>query len=74
MLLGVGVVRNVALASSLDPMFHGGRLTPTIHLRELWQHSVAAAVLAEALAEQRARDRLAAMSMLPQSLEPAATS
>jgi HD-like signal output (HDOD) protein len=53
-ILGVSVVRNVALASSLDPMFRGGRITPTFHLRELWQHSVAAAVLAEALAEQRA--------------------
>lgn len=53
-LLGLGVVRNVAVAASLDPMFRGGRITTGFHIGELWQQSLAAAVIAEHIARQRA--------------------
>lgn len=51
-LLGLDVVRNIAVASSLDPLFRGGQIGPGFHMRELWRHSLAVALLADSIAHQ----------------------
>jgi len=50
-LLGIDVIRNVALASSVARVFRGGRLTPDFHINTLWRHSLAVAALTDALAK-----------------------
>lgn len=51
-LLGVDVIRNIALASSVSRVFRGGRLTPEFHIGTLWRHSLAVATLSEAMAQK----------------------
>jgi putative nucleotidyltransferase with HDIG domain len=56
-LLGVDVIRNIALASSVSRVFRGGRLTPAFHIGTLWRHSLAVATLTEAMAKKLAVDQ-----------------
>ena len=50
-LLGVGAIRNIAVAASLTRMFKGGRAVPGFDASALWIHSVAVGAAARRLAD-----------------------
>lgn len=49
-LLGLNAVKNIAIAASLAKLFRGGALTPDFNAKDLWSHSVGAAVASRMLA------------------------
>jgi putative nucleotidyltransferase with HDIG domain len=51
-LLGMGGIRNLAIASSVSGMFRGGELCAGFGPRDLWTHSIAVAVVARELAKK----------------------
>jgi len=51
-LLGMGGIRNLAIASSVSGMFRGGELCEGFGPRDLWTHSIAVAVVAREIAKK----------------------
>lgn len=51
-LLGVGVLRDLVVAATLDPFFRGGPAGSGLEPERLWRHSVAAASIARRLAQR----------------------
>ena len=49
--LGINVVRNMAIASSVATMFRGGDLCEGVTSRDLWQHSIAVAVASRQISQ-----------------------
>ena len=50
-LLGLSAVKNIAIAASIARLFKGKRISEQFSAADLWQHSVAVAVAARALAK-----------------------
>ncbi|RMH30200.1 MAG: HDOD domain-containing protein [Planctomycetota bacterium] len=50
-LLGLNAVKNIAIAASLAKLFRGGELCPQFNAKDLWRHSVAAAVASKMIAD-----------------------
>jgi len=51
-LLGLNAVKNIAIAASLAKLFRGGELCPQFNAKDLWRHSVAAAVASKMIADK----------------------